>query len=32
VEAALVRSQPRPQTPDDVIPMFYIELNSTESG
>jgi len=32
VEAALVRSQPRPQTPDDAIPMFYIELNSTESG
>jgi len=32
VEAALVRSQPRPQTPDDVMPMFYIELSSTESG
>ncbi len=32
VEAALVRSQPRPPTPDDVMPMFYIELNSTESG
>lgn len=32
VEAALVRSQPRPQTSDDVMPMFYIELNSTESG
>ncbi len=32
VEAALVRSQPRPQTPDEVMPMFYIELNSTESG
>jgi hypothetical protein len=32
VEAALVRSQPRPKKPDDVMPMFYIELNSTESG
>ncbi|MHB1186064.1 hypothetical protein [Thiobacillus sp.] len=32
VEAALVRSQPRPQQQDDVMPMFYIELNSTESG
>jgi len=32
VEAALVRSQPRPQKQDDVMPMFYIELNSTESG
>lgn len=32
VEAALVRSQPRSQTPDDVMPMFYIELSSTESG
>ncbi|MBU1395643.1 MAG: hypothetical protein KKE84_05815 [Gammaproteobacteria bacterium] len=32
VEAALVRSQPRPQAPDEVMPMFYIELNSTESG
>jgi len=32
VEAALVRSQPRPQKRDDVMPMFYIELNSTESG
>jgi hypothetical protein len=32
VEAALLRSEPRPQTPDNVIPMFYIELNSTESG
>lgn len=32
VEAALVRSQPRPSASDDVMPMFYIELNSTESG
>ncbi len=32
VEAALVRSQPRPQQQDEVMPMFYIELNSTESG
>jgi hypothetical protein len=32
VEAALARSQPRPPTSDDVMPMFYIELNSTESG
>jgi len=32
VEAALVRSQPRPSAADDVMPMFYIELNSTESG
>jgi len=32
VEAALLRSQPRPQKPDEVMPMFYIELNSTESG
>ena len=32
VEAALVRSQPRVQKQDDVMPMFYIELNSTESG
>ncbi len=32
VEAALVRSQPRPQKQDDVMPMFYIELSSTESG
>lgn len=31
VEAALVRSQPSPQE-DEVVPMFYIELNSTESG
>ncbi|MDZ7596329.1 MAG: hypothetical protein U0932_16945 [Thiobacillus sp.] len=32
VEAALLRSQPRPQTQDEAIPMFYIELSSTESG
>ena len=32
VEAALVLSQPRPQQQDDALPMFYIELNSTESG
>jgi hypothetical protein len=32
VEAALVRSQPRPQKEDEEVPMFYIELNSTESG
>ncbi|MFZ3040711.1 MAG: hypothetical protein WA108_02800 [Thiobacillus sp.] len=32
VEAALVRSQPSPQKEDEVVPMFYIELNSTESG
>ncbi len=32
VEAALVRSQPHPQAPDEVTPMFYIELNNTESG
>jgi hypothetical protein len=32
VEAALLRSQPRPQTQDEAMPMFYIELNSTESG
>jgi hypothetical protein len=32
VEAALVRNQPRPQKEDEVVPMFYIELNSTESG
>jgi hypothetical protein len=31
VEAALVRSQPRPQTQEEVVPMFYIELGSTES-
>jgi hypothetical protein len=31
VEAALVRSQPRPQTLEEVMPMFYIELGSTES-
>ena len=27
---ALARSQPHPQKPDDVMPMFYIELNTTE--
>jgi hypothetical protein len=32
VEAALLRSQPRAQQQDEVMPMFYIELNSTESG
>ena len=32
VEAALVRSQPRTDKQDEVIPMFYIELSSTESG
>lgn len=32
VEAALVRSLPSPPSSDDVMPMFYIELNSTESG
>jgi hypothetical protein len=32
VEAALLRSQPRTQRQDEVMPMFYIELNSTESG
>jgi len=32
VEAALVRNQPRVQSQDEVMPMFYIELNSTESG
>lgn len=32
VEAALLRSQPRVQHQDEVMPMFYIELNSTESG
>ena len=31
VEAALLRSQPRPQKQDEVMPMFYIELGSTES-
>ncbi|MDP3421765.1 MAG: hypothetical protein Q8S10_12680, partial [Thiobacillus sp.] len=31
VEAALVRSQPRPQQQDEAMPMFYIELGSTES-
>jgi hypothetical protein len=32
VEAALLRSQPRTDKQDEVVPMFYIELNSTESG
>lgn len=32
VEAALLRSQPQTQTQDEAMPMFYIELNSTESG
>lgn len=31
VEAALVRSQPRAQKQDEAMPMFYIELGSTES-
>jgi hypothetical protein len=31
VEAALVRSQPRPQKQEEVMSMFYIELGSTES-
>ena len=31
VEAALVRSQPRPKNQDDVMSMSYIELGSTES-
>jgi hypothetical protein len=31
VEAALLRSQPRPQQQDEVMAMFYIELGSTES-
>jgi hypothetical protein len=31
VEAALVRSQPRLQKQGEVMPMFYIELGSTES-
>jgi hypothetical protein len=30
VEAALVRSQPRPHKQDEVMPMFYIELNVSE--
>jgi hypothetical protein len=30
VEAALVRSQPRPNRQDEVMPMFYIELNVSE--
>ncbi|MGK2953396.1 MAG: hypothetical protein ACSLEZ_13585 [Thiobacillus sp.] len=32
VEAALLRSQPCAQHQDEAMPMFYIELNSTESG
>jgi hypothetical protein len=32
VEAALLRSQPRKTAQDEVIPMFYIELNASESG
>ncbi len=32
VEAALVRSQPAPAPRDEVLPMFYIELSSTEGG
>jgi len=31
VEAALMRSQPRPKNQDEVMPMFYIELGTTES-
>jgi len=31
VEAALVRSQPRPKIQDEVMSMSYIELGSTES-
>jgi hypothetical protein len=31
VEAALLRSQPRPKDQDEVVPMFYIELGTTES-
>jgi hypothetical protein len=27
VEAALVKSEPRPKKQDDAIPMFYIELS-----
>jgi hypothetical protein len=30
VEAALVRSQPRSNQQDEVMPMFYIELNVSE--
>jgi hypothetical protein len=30
VEAALVRSQPRSHKQDEVMPMFYIELNVSE--
>ena len=32
VEAALVRSQPHAAKQDEAMSMFYIELNSTESG
>jgi len=32
VEAALVRSQPRVQKQDDVMPMFYIAHKNNESG
>ncbi len=32
VQAALLRSQPRPQTEEEVMPIAYIELGSTESG
>jgi hypothetical protein len=31
VEAALVRSQPPSRKPEEALPMFYIELGSTES-
>jgi hypothetical protein len=31
VEAALVRSQPCPRTQEEAVPMYYIELGSTES-
>ena len=31
VQAALIRSQPRPMNQDEAMPMFYIELGSTES-
>lgn len=32
VQAALLRSQPLNATHDEVVPMFYIELNASESG
>jgi hypothetical protein len=32
VEAALLSSQPRAAKRDEATPMFYLELNSTESG